>query len=99
MMVNYQSETLKFKLFISQVPIPYSKSMPYYLFQGLSINGFVNVVITSIERRFGLNSTQTGTIASTYDIGSMIIMIPVCFLGGKIGSSKPRSDTVVPDKI
>ena len=72
---------------------------PYSLFQGLSINGFVNVVITSIERRFGLNSTQTGTIASTYDIGSMIIMIPVCFLGGKIGSSKPRSDTVVPDKI
>ena len=58
--------------------------------QGLGINGFVNVVITTIERRFGLSSTQSGTVASTYDIGSMIIMIPVSFLGGRPGASKPR---------
>ena len=58
--------------------------------QGVCINGFVNVVITSIERRFGLKSTETGMIASTYDIGSMIIMIPVSFLGGRAGASKPR---------
>ena len=58
--------------------------------QGLCINGFVNVVITSIERRFGLKSTQSGMIASTYDIGSLLIMIPVSFLGGRTVSSKPR---------
>eukprot|EP00092_Neocalanus_flemingeri_P074323 GFUD01091869.1.p1 GENE.GFUD01091869.1~~GFUD01091869.1.p1 ORF type:complete len:690 (-),score=109.23 GFUD01091869.1:36-2105(-) len=58
--------------------------------QGLCINGLVNVVITSIERRFGLQSTQSGIIASSYDIGSLIIMIPVSYLGGKAGASKPR---------
>ena len=58
--------------------------------QGLCINGFVNVVITSIERRFGLQSTQSGMIASSYDIGSLVIMIPVSYLGGRAGASKPR---------
>ena len=58
--------------------------------QGLCINGFVNVVITSIERRFGLQSTQSGMIASSYDIGSLLIMIPVSYLGGRAGASKPR---------
>lgn len=58
--------------------------------QGLCINGLVNVVITSIERRFGLQSTQSGIIASSYDIGSLIIMIPVSYLGGKAAASKPR---------
>ena len=58
--------------------------------QGLCINGLVNVVITSIERRFGLKSTQSGIIASSYDIGSLIAMIPVSFLGGRLGASKPR---------
>ena len=58
--------------------------------QGLCINGFVNVVITSIERRFGLQSTQTGMIASSYDIGSLVIMIPVSYLGSRAGASKPR---------
>jgi hypothetical protein len=30
------------------------------------------VVITTIERRFGLQSTQTGLIAASYDIGKII---------------------------
>ena len=58
--------------------------------QGLCINGLVNVVITSIERRFGLQSTQSGIIASSYDIGSLIIMVPVSYFGGRVGASKPR---------
>ena len=58
--------------------------------QGLCINGFVNVVITSIEKRFGLKSTQSGLISSTYDIGSLLVMIPVSFFGGRRLSSKPR---------
>ena len=58
--------------------------------QGLCINGFVNVVITSIEKRFGLRSTQTGLISSTYDIGSLLVMIPVSFFGGRSLASKPR---------
>lgn len=31
---------------------------------GLVVNGFINVVITTIERRFGLQSRKTGFIAS-----------------------------------
>jgi len=58
--------------------------------QGVCINGLVNVVITSIERRFHLQSTQSGIIASSYDIGSLIVMIPVSYLGGRLGTSKPR---------
>jgi len=58
--------------------------------QGMCINGLVNVVITSIERRFGLQSAQSGIIASSYDIGSLIIMIPVSYLGGRAAAKKPR---------
>ena len=64
--------------------------------QGLCINGFVNVVITSIERRFGLQSTQTGLISSAYDIGSLVVMIPVSYYGGRPGASKPRAVTLPP---
>ena len=52
-------------------------------FQGFCVNGLINTAITSIERRFGLKSAHSGIIASSYDIGSMIAMIPVSYFGGK----------------
>ncbi|XP_055641042.1 solute carrier organic anion transporter family member 4A1 [Toxorhynchites rutilus septentrionalis] len=58
--------------------------------QGLVVNGFINVVITTIERRFGLRSTQTGLVASGYDIASFLCLVPVSYFGGRIGASKPR---------
>ena len=51
-------------------------------FQGFCVNGLINVAITSIERRFGLKSAHSGIIASSYDIGSMVAMIPVSYFGG-----------------
>jgi len=54
------------------------------------VNGFVNVVITTIERRFGLRSSQSGLIAGGYDIASFACLIPVTYLGGRVGASKPR---------
>jgi organic anion transporter 4A len=54
------------------------------------VNGFVNVVISTLEKRFGLQSTQTGVIAGCYDIGSMLSVIPIAYFGGRLGSSKPR---------
>ena len=51
---------------------------------------FTNVVISSIERRFGLHSTQSGIIAGSYDIGSLMAVIPVTYLGGRPGASKPK---------
>lgn len=57
---------------------------------GLVVNGFINVVITTIERRFGLRSTQTGLVASGYDIASFLCLVPVSYFGGRLGASKPR---------
>ena len=51
------------------------------LCQGFCVNGLINTAITSIERRFGLKSAHSGIIASSYDIGSMIAMIPVSYFG------------------
>lgn len=58
--------------------------------QGMVVNGFVNVVITTIERRFGLRSSQTGLIAGGYDIASFFLLVPVSYLGGRMKASKPR---------
>lgn len=54
------------------------------------VNGFVNVVITTIERRFGLKSSETGLIAGGYDIASFLLLVPVSYLGGRAKASKPR---------
>lgn len=54
------------------------------------VNGFVNVVITTIEKRFGLNSFQTGLIAGGYDIASFLCLVPVTYLGGRVHASKPK---------
>lgn len=62
-------------------------SMASFL-QGLIINGFVNTVVTSIERRFDLSSSQTGLIVSSYDIASCICLAFVSYFGGN--GHKPR---------
>uniref|UniRef100_A0A0K2VBA2 Solute carrier organic anion transporter family member n=1 Tax=Lepeophtheirus salmonis TaxID=72036 RepID=A0A0K2VBA2_LEPSM len=60
------------------------------LIQGIVVNGFVNVVISTLEKRFHLSSRETGIIASSYDFGSTLCVIPLSYLGGRFGSSKPR---------
>lgn len=59
----------------------------FYL-QGMIVNGFISVVITSIERRFDMASTETGMIASFYDIAAVVCLIPVSYFGGF--GRKPR---------
>lgn len=61
-----------------------------FSFIGLLVNGCINVVITTIERRFGLRSSQTGLVASGYDIASFLCLVPVTYFGGRPGASKPR---------
>lgn len=53
------------------------------------MNGFVNVNISTIERRFGLRSRQTGLVASGYDLASFVCLVPVTYYGGRKGASKP----------
>ncbi|KAF7648717.1 hypothetical protein LDENG_00152860 [Lucifuga dentata] len=56
--------------------------------QGIIINGFINTVVTSIERRFDLHSYEAGLIASTYDIAACICLAFVSYFGGT--GHKPR---------
>ena len=61
-----------------------------FISQGILVNGCVNVVISTLERRFDLKSVTSGLIAGSYDIGSLLAVIPISYLGGLVGSSKPR---------
>ncbi|XP_006897000.1 PREDICTED: solute carrier organic anion transporter family member 4A1 [Elephantulus edwardii] len=56
--------------------------------QGMTVNGFINTVITSIERRFDLHSYQSGLVASAYDIAACLCLTFVSYLGGS--GHKPR---------
>ncbi|XP_045107962.1 solute carrier organic anion transporter family member 4A1-like [Portunus trituberculatus] len=58
--------------------------------QGMVVNGFVNVCITTIEKRFNLRSTDAGLIAGAYDLASLLCSVPVSYLGSRPGSCKPR---------
>ena len=51
---------------------------------------FTNVVVSTIERRFGLDSTQSGLVAGSYDLGSLIAIVPITYFGGRPTASKPR---------
>ena len=51
---------------------------------------FTNVVISTIERRFGLDSTQSGFVAGSYDLGSLLAIVPITYFGGRPGASKPK---------
>ncbi|OQV21213.1 Solute carrier organic anion transporter family member 4A1 [Hypsibius exemplaris] len=56
--------------------------------QGLLVNGLVNVVVTTIEKRFHLSSSQSGLIVSGYDIASLLTLLPVSYFGG--AGRRPR---------
>ncbi|XP_077868619.1 solute carrier organic anion transporter family member 4A1-like [Saccoglossus kowalevskii] len=56
--------------------------------QSMAVNGFINVVITSLERRFDLPSINTGLIASSYDIAVLVLLIFVTYYGGQ--GHKPK---------
>lgn len=62
----------------------------FLLFLGLLVNGCINVVITTIEKRFGLKSSATGLVASGYDIASFVSLVPVTYFGGRKNASKPK---------
>ncbi|XP_057684482.1 solute carrier organic anion transporter family member 4A1-like isoform X1 [Corythoichthys intestinalis] len=50
--------------------------------QGMIINGLINTVVTTIERRFDLRSYQAGLIASSYDIAACVCLTFVSYFGG-----------------
>lgn len=56
--------------------------------QGFIVNGLIPVVLSSLEVRFGLSSTDSGIIPSTYDTAVVVFLIPISYFGG-VGH-KPR---------
>lgn len=55
--------------------------------QGMIVTGLTGVVITSIEKRFFLRSSQVGGVFACYDIGNTIFTIVVSYF---CHSHKPR---------
>ena len=49
------------------------------------VNGLVNVNVSTLERRFQLSSTQMGLVCGGYDFFSIVIGIPLAFVGGRGG--------------
>ncbi|KAJ7406416.1 Solute carrier organic anion transporter family member 4C1 [Pitangus sulphuratus] len=57
-------------------------------FQGIVVNGLVNISISTIEKRYELNSSLTGLISASYDISFCMLSLFVSFFGER--GHKPR---------
>ncbi|XP_030830175.1 solute carrier organic anion transporter family member 4A1 [Strongylocentrotus purpuratus] len=49
--------------------------------QGMTVNGLVYVVVTSLERRYNFPSVRSGFISSSFDFTVMIIIVFVTYVG------------------
>ncbi|NXC39499.1 SO4C1 protein, partial [Penelope pileata] len=58
------------------------------IFQGIVVNGLVNISISTIERRYELNSSLTGLVSASYDIAFCVLSLFVSFFGER--GHKPR---------
>lgn len=56
--------------------------------QGASVNGLINVSISTIEKRYQLSSSRTGVISASYDIAFCVLSLFVSFSGER--GHKPR---------
>jgi hypothetical protein len=61
--------------------------------QAMLSNGLIPVNITTLEKRFNLNSTQSGLFTVFSDIAVVIALIPICHWGNK---GEQKVDTVFP---
>ncbi|KAM6473200.1 solute carrier organic anion transporter family member 4C1 [Liasis olivaceus] len=58
------------------------------VFQGIIVNGLINVSISTIEKRYDLNSSLTGIISAGYDISFSVLCLFISFYGER--GHKPR---------
>lgn len=55
---------------------------------GIVVNGLINISISTIEKRYELNSSLTGLISASYDIAFCVLSLFVSFFGER--GHKPR---------
>ncbi|NXU02882.1 SO4C1 protein, partial [Buphagus erythrorhynchus] len=58
------------------------------IFQGVVVNGLINISISTIEKRYELNSSLTGLISASYDIAFCVLSLFVSYFGER--GHKPR---------
>ncbi|XP_076099372.1 solute carrier organic anion transporter family member 4A1-like isoform X2 [Mytilus galloprovincialis] len=51
--------------------------------EGFAVNGVANAAIPAIERQFKLPSTKSALIPSSQDIGALVVVLFVSFIGGR----------------
>lgn len=56
--------------------------------QGFVVNGINNVNTTTIERRFGMPSSEVGSISSAYDVSAAILGVIISYFGAGRNKSK-----------
>lgn len=60
----------------------------FSIVQGFIVNGVINAVISSLERRFDLPSSKSGLIASSNDFLAFFLVLLISFYGSE--RNKPR---------
>ncbi|NXM20502.1 SO4C1 protein, partial [Ploceus nigricollis] len=58
------------------------------IFQGIVVNGLINISISTIEKRYELNSSLTGLMSASYDIAFCLLSLFVSYFGER--GHKPR---------
>ena len=53
-------------------------------FQSMVVNGLLGVTISTIERRFGLSSSQTAWIIASYEIAGVPALLVIGYLGSTL---------------